>query len=148
VKIWVDADSCPIAIREILFKAANRTGVALTLVANQPIAIPKSPLIKFIQVSMGFDEADNEIVRRVEQNDLVITSDIPLAAEAIEKSAVVLSPRGEFYNTDNIRERLRTRDMMESLRTSGVDTGGQATFNQSDRKTFAGKLDRILSHNT
>jgi uncharacterized protein YaiI (UPF0178 family) len=148
MKIWVDADSCPTVIREILFKAANRTGVKLTLVANQPIAIPKSPLIKFIQVSMGFDQADNEIVRRVEFGDLVITSDIPLAAEVIEKSATVISARGELYTTENIRNRLQTRDMMESLRASGVETSRQSVFNQADRKTFAGKLDLILNRNT
>ncbi len=142
--IWVDADACPVVIKEILFRAADRTGTATTLVANQPLRVPPSPNLRFLQVSAGFDVADNEIVRRVEPGDLVITADIPLAAEAIDKGAVALSPRGDLYTRDNIRARLNMRDFMESLRSSGVDTGGPAAMNHGDRKAFADQLDRLL----
>ncbi len=147
MKIWVDADACPVVIKEILFRAAERTGVQVTLVANQSINIPRSRHIKFVQVSSGFDVADNEIVKRLDAGDLVITSDIPLAAEVIEKGGCALSPRGELYTTSNIRARLNMRDFMESLRSSGVDTGGPATLNQNDRQSFANHLDTILSKN-
>ncbi|HHJ35740.1 MAG TPA: YaiI/YqxD family protein [Gammaproteobacteria bacterium] len=143
--IWIDADACPVVIKDILFRAAERTGVPLTLVANQQINIPKSRHIKFIQVAQGFDVADNEIVRRLKAGDLVITSDIPLAADVIEKGGVALSPRGELYTRDNIKARLSMRDFMESLRSSGVDTGGPSALNQSDRKSFANHLDSFLS---
>ena len=142
--IWVDADACPVVIKEILFRAADRTGTATTLVANQPLRVPPSPNLRFLQVSAGFDVADNEIVRRVEPGDLVITADIPLAAEAIDKGAVALSPRGDLYTRDNIRARLNMRDFMESLRSSGIDTGGPAAMNHGDRKAFADQLDRLL----
>ena len=145
MQIWVDADACPVVIKEILFRAANRTGVQLTLIANQPIRIPPSRYIKFIQVSSGFDVADNEIVKRVSLGDLVITSDIPLAAEVIEKGAIVLDSRGELYSEDNIRDRLNMRDFMETLRASGIDTGGPSALSQNDRKNFANQLDKFLS---
>ena len=144
MKIWVDADACPGVIRDIVYKAAERTSVVATLVANQYLQTPPSKWIKFIQVASGYDAADNEIVRRLEAGDLVITSDIPLAAEAIEKAAVVLSPRGELYTAENIRQRLTMRDFMESLRASGIDSGGPAAMNHADRKSFADHLDRIL----
>jgi len=143
--IWVDADACPVVIKEILFRAAQRTGVAMTLVANQPVRVPPSPHIKMLQVASGFDVADNEIVRRVAAGDLVITSDIPLAADVIEKSAHALSPRGELYTLDNIKTRLNMRDFMDTLRASGIHTGGPPTLNQSDRQTFANHLDRFLT---
>ena len=145
MKIWVDADACPAVIKDILFKAAERTGTDLTLVANQSIRIPRSRYIKFVQVSAGFDVADNEIVKRVGVDDLVITSDIPLAAEAIEKGWYALSPRGELYTTENIRARLNMRDFMETLRSSGINTGGPATLSQSDRQSFANQLDTLLT---
>ncbi|MES0327302.1 MAG: YaiI/YqxD family protein [Gammaproteobacteria bacterium] len=145
MKIWIDADACPVVIKEILFKAATRTSVLVTLVANQYIKIPPSPNIKFIHVASGFDVADNEIVKRLDAGDLVITSDIPLAADAIEKGGYALSPRGELYTVDNIRARLNMRDFMESLRSSGVDTGGPPALNQTDRKAFANQLDKLLT---
>ena len=147
MKIWVDADACPVVIKEILFRAAQRTGISLTLVANQPVRVPPSPVIKMLQVASGFDVADNEIVRRVEVGDLVITSDIPLAAEAIEKGATALSPRGELHTKDNIRARLNMRDFLDTMRASGMDTGGPPPLSQSDRKAFAGHLDRLLTQN-
>ena len=145
MKIWIDADACPVAIKEILFRAAERTGIHLTLVANQRIDVPRSRLIKSIQVASGFDAADNEIVKRINPGDLVITSDIPLAAEIIEKQAIALSPRGELYTADNIKNRLTMRDFMDSLRSSGIDTGGPPPLNQGDRKAFADQLDKLLS---
>ena len=145
MKIWIDADACPAVIKEILFRAAQRTGVQLTLVANQFLRIPKAANISMIQVAQGFDAADNEIVKRVGEGDLVITSDIPLAAEAIDKGAYALSPRGELYSTENIRGRLNMRDFMDTLRSSGVDTGGPPTLNQADRQVFANHLDCFLT---
>ncbi len=145
MKIWVDADACPVVIKEILFRAAERTGVQTTLVANQPIRVPPSRHIQMLQVASGFDVADNEIVIRVTADDLVITSDIPLAAEVIEKGAYALSPRGELYTADNIKSRLTMRDFMDSLRSSGIDTGGPPALNQGDRQSFANHLDRFLS---
>jgi len=145
MNIWVDADACPTVIKEILFKAAERTGAQVTLVANQPVRIPRSRYIKFIQVSAGFDVADNEIVKRVEAGDLVITSDIPLAAEVIEKEGHALNPRGELYSADNIRARLNMRDFMDTLRSSGIHTGGPPTLSQSDRQAFANNLDTLLT---
>ena len=147
MKIWVDADACPNAIKEILFRAAERTGTALTLVANHEIKVKPSRLISFLRVAPGYDAADNEIVRRLQAGDLVVTADIPLAADVIEKQGQALSPRGELYTRDNIRQRLTMRDLMESLRASGVDTGGQAALNQADRKAFADRLDKILTRN-
>ena len=145
MKIWVDADACPVVIKEILFKAAERTGILVTLVANHSIHIPPSRHIKFLQVSRGFDVADNEIVNRLQQGDLVITGDIPLAAEVIEKGGLALNPRGELYTVDDIKARLAMRDLMDTLRGSGIDTGGQAPMNQNDRKTFANHLDRLIA---
>ena len=145
MKIWVDADACPVVIKDILFKAAERAGIELTLVANQRIRIPKSRVVKFLLVKSGFDAADNEIVGRLSPGDLVITADIPLAAEAVEKEAYALNPRGEFYTADNIKSRLNVRDFMDALRESGVDTGGPPALSQSDRKTFADNLDKFLS---
>lgn len=145
MKIWVDADACPVVIKEILFKAAERTGVQLTLVANQPVRIPPLPCIKFIQVASGFDVADNEIVSRLSVGDLVITGDIPLAAEVIENGGHALNPRGELYSADNIRTRLNMRDFMDTLRSSGINTGGPPALNQSDRKSFANHLDKLLT---
>lgn len=145
MKIWVDADACPVVIKDILYRAAQRTKIQVTLVANQSLDIPASHFINFIQVSQGFDVADNEIVKRMQSGDLVITSDIPLAADVIEKGGIALSPRGELYTTENIRARLNMRDFMETLRSSGVNTGGPPALNQSDRKAFANHLDQFLA---
>ena len=145
MKIWVDADACPGVIKDILFRAAERTGVQLTLVANHSIPIPPSRHIKFLQVTHGFDVADNEIVKRLDAGDLVITADIPLAADVIDKGAHALNPRGELYTPNNIRARLNMRDFMETLRSSGIDTGGPSALSQSDRKSFASQLDKILT---
>lgn len=145
MKIWVDADACPGVIKEILFRAAERTGVQMTLVANQPVRVPPSNCISFLQVTSGFDVADNEIVKRLGPGDLVITGDIPLAAEVIEKGGYALNPRGELYTEDNIRARLNMRDFMDTLRASGIDTGGPPALSQSDRKAFANHLDKLLT---
>ncbi|MFK7956942.1 MAG: YaiI/YqxD family protein [Lysobacterales bacterium] len=145
MKIWVDADACPVVIKEILFKAANRTSTQLTLVANQGIKVPPSRYIRTLQVASGFDVADNEIVRRVSAGDLVITSDIPLADEVIEKNAQALSPRGELYTKDNIRARLNIRDFMDTMRASGINTGGPPAMSNTERKAFADHLDRWLA---
>jgi len=145
MKIWVDADACPGVIKDILFRAAERTGVELTLVANHSIPIPKSRYIKFHQVTSGFDVADNEIVKRLDAGDLVITADIPLAADVIDKGGYALNPRGELYTANNIRARLNMRDFMETLRASGIDTGGPPALSQGDRKSFANHLDKFLT---
>lgn len=145
MKIWVDADACPVVIKEILFRAADRTHTEVTLVANQSISVPPSRFIKTLRVSAGFDVADNEIVKLVENGDLVITSDIPLAAEVIAKGAQALAPRGELFTTENIKARLNIRDFMETMRSSGVQTGGPPPLSQSDRQEFANHLDRILT---
>ncbi|WP_220719512.1 YaiI/YqxD family protein [Agarivorans litoreus] len=145
MKIWVDADACPVVIKEILFRAAERTQIPLTLVANQYIKTPPSKVITSLQVSAGFDVADNEIVARVAAGDLVITSDIPLADEVITKRAQALSPRGELYTKSNIKSRLNMRDFMDTMRSSGVHTGGPAALSQADRKAFASHLDSILA---
>ena len=145
MQIWVDADACPKAIKEILFRAAERTAVPLTLVANQPLQTPPSRVIKSIQVAPGFDVADNEIVRRVSDGDLVITADIPLAAKVIEQGGYALNPRGELYTTESIRERLSMRDFMDDLRASGIDTGGPPALNKRDRQSFANSLDTFLT---
>jgi uncharacterized protein YaiI (UPF0178 family) len=144
--IWVDADACPKVIREILFRAATRTGTQLTLVANQTLHVPPSPLIRSVQVAAGFDVADNEIVRRIVAGDLVITSDLPLAAEVIEKGGHVLSHRGEWYSAANIRPLLNMRDFMDNLRASGIQTGGPPPMNHAERQAFAGHLDRFLAN--
>ena len=145
MKIWVDADACPVVIKDILYRAAERTGVLVTLVANQALQVPRSRCIKTVQVPAGFDVADNEIVRRVSAGDLVITSDIPLAAEVIEKGGHALSPRGELHTTENIGARLNMRDFMDTMRASGIDTGGPPALNQGDRQEFANHLDQFLT---
>ncbi|HFO2531313.1 TPA: YaiI/YqxD family protein [Yersinia enterocolitica] len=144
MQIWVDADACPNVIKEVLFRAADRTGMMVTLVANQPLKTPPSKFIRTLQVASGFDVADNEIVQRVEKDDLVITADIPLAAEVIEKGGIALNPRGERYTPDTIRERLNMRDFMDTMRASGIQTGGPNTLNQRDRQQFANELDKWL----
>ncbi|MDX2410741.1 MAG: YaiI/YqxD family protein [Woeseiaceae bacterium] len=145
MKLWVDADACPVVIKEILFRAAERTCSLLTLVANQPIRVPSSQYIKTVQVPAGFDVADDEIVKRLEAGDLVITADIPLAAEVIEKGGHALNPRGELYTTENIKARLNMRDFMDTLRSSGINTGGPPAISLSDRQAFANNLDRFLA---
>lgn len=143
--MWVDADACPVVARDILIRASDRTGVPLTFVANQPVYIPSSPGINTLQVAKGFDVADDEIVKRLDAGDLVITSDIPLAADVIEKGGHALSPRGEMHTTENIRARLNMRDFLDTMRASGVDTGGPPALNQRDRQAFANNLDRFLT---
>ncbi|HEV2111817.1 MAG TPA: YaiI/YqxD family protein [Gammaproteobacteria bacterium] len=145
MRIWVDADACPKVIKEILFRAAKRAQVQVTLVANQSLRTPASQHIKSLQVSSGFDVADNEIVKQVVVGDLVITADIPLAAQVVEKGAHALNPRGELYTPDNIKARLNLRDFMATLRDSGVNTGGPAPLSQGDRQAFANHLDRLLA---
>lgn len=145
MRIWVDADACPNVIKEILFRASERTRVPLTLVANQPLRTPSSPLIRQLQVAPGFDAADRRIVELVAPGDLVITADIPLAANVIEKGALALNPRGELYTADNVRERLAMRNLMDELRGGGMITGGPAVLNNSDRQAFANALDRVLT---
>jgi uncharacterized protein YaiI (UPF0178 family) len=148
LKIWVDADACPQVIKEILFRAAERTRVPLTLVANQAVRVPASPVIRMLLVGRGFDVADAEIVRRIEPGDLVVTADIPLAAEVIDKGGRALSPRGELFTTENIRGRLNMRDFLDTLRASGVDTGGPSALGQAERRAFAGHLDSWLARAT
>jgi uncharacterized protein YaiI (UPF0178 family) len=143
--IWVDADACPKVIKEILFRAANRTRISLTLIANQTLYVPPSPFIRSVQVAAGFDVADNEIVRRLCAGDLVISSDLPLAAQVIEKGGRVLSHRGEWYSAANIGPLLTMRDFMDSLRASGVQTGGPPPMSQTERQSFAAHLDRFLA---
>ena len=139
--IWVDADACPTVIKDILYRVAERLEMPVTLVANQPLRTPASRFIKSIQVSGGFDVADDHIVQQIETGDLVITADIPLAAEVIEKGGHALNPRGDFYNKENIRQRLQMRDFMETMRSSGIQSGGPAPLNQKDRMNFANQLD-------
>ena len=145
MKIWVDADACPGPIREILFRAAERVGVETILVANQPPQVPRSRFVRTLQVPRGFDVADNEIVRRLGAGDLVVTADIPLAAEVIEKGGHALSPRGEHYSPETIRGRLNMRDFMDTLRASGIRTGGPLPLGQRERQDFANALDRLLT---
>jgi uncharacterized protein YaiI (UPF0178 family) len=146
VKIWVDADACPVVVKEILYRAATRTGVELILVANQPLSTPPAPNISTLQVPRGFDVADDEIVKQLNAGDLVITSDIPLAAEVIEKGGHALSPRGEMHTKENIGARLNMRDFLDTMRSSGVEmSGGPAVFSQRDKQTFANNLDRFLT---
>lgn len=145
LRIWVDADACPAAIKEILFRAAARVQVPLTLLANRWLATPPSPWIRAVQVAGGFDVADREIVARMRPGDLVITADIPLASAVIEGGGLALNPRGELYSGDNIGEHLARRNFLDELRSSGVDTGGPAPLSASDHKVFAGQLDRLLA---
>lgn len=145
-QIWVDADACPVVIKEILFRAAERTRTPTILVANKLMRVPPSPYIRAMQVPAGFDVADNKIVQDLQSGDLVITADIPLAAQVIAKGGHALNPRGEFYSVANINERLAMRNFMEELRGSGVDISGPSTFNQGDRQAFAAELDKFLNH--
>lgn len=145
MEIWVDADACPVAIKQILFRAAQRTGVQLTLVANQPLQVPRAPNIRMLQVPHGFDVADHEIVKRCAAGDLVITSDIPLAAEVIEKGGRALSPRGELFSPNDIRARLNMRDFLDTLRASGIQTEGPPPLGQADKQQFANHLDSLLA---
>lgn len=145
MKIWVDADACPIAVKEVLYRAANRTKVPVTLIANQMLRVPPSPWIRALQVPAGFDVADQRIVQEAEAGDLVITSDIPLASQVIAKGALVLDSRGELMNAHNIEGRLTMRNFMEGLRNSGVDTGGPSGLSKSDVQAFANQLDRLLA---
>ena len=144
-QIWVDADACPRAIKEILFRVAERTGLVMTLVANQMLPVPRLKNIRTLRVASGFDVADNEIVNRLAVGDLVITADIPLASLVIAKGGFALNPRGELYTSDNIQARRSMRDFMDSLRASGVETGGPSALNQRDRQNFANALDRFLA---
>lgn len=145
MKIWVDADACPIAIKEVLYRAANRAKLPVTLIANQMLRVPPSPWIRALQVPAGFDVADQRIVQEALQGDLVITSDIPLASQVIAKGALVLDSRGELMDQGNIEGRLTMRNFMEGLRNSGVDTGGPSGLSKSDVQAFANQLDRLLA---
>lgn len=145
MQIWVDADACPAVIKEIIYRAAQRTRVQATLVANQWLTVPRSPFIKSVRVSAGFDEADNYIAEQVAEGDLVVTADIPLAAEVLEKGAHALNPRGERYSTDSIRQKLTMRDFMDQMRGSGIHTGGPSAMGGRERKAFADELDRFLN---
>lgn len=144
MQIWVDADSCP-AIKDILFRAANRTETLTTLVANQPLPIPPSRYIKMLRVQSGYDVADNEIVKQLHIGDLVITADIPLANDVLEKGGHAINPRGELYSFENIKERLNVRDFMETLRHSGIQTGGPLPQNARDVQNFANQLNAFLT---
>ncbi|MFN3238880.1 MAG: YaiI/YqxD family protein [Pseudomonadales bacterium] len=147
MKIWVDADACPVVIKEILYRAAMREEITTTLVANQFLSVPKSPFLKALQVQQGFDVADNEIVQRCEAGDIVITADIPLAAEIVAKSAHALNPRGELYTAENIKGRLNMRDFMDTMRASGMESGGPPPLNKKDRQQFANNLDKLIHQN-
>lgn len=144
MKIWIDADACPGVIKEILYRACGRKQIELILVANQPLKVPPSPLIRTVQVPAGFDVADNYIVQHMSAGDLVITADIPLAAEVIEGQAHAINPRGDFYTTENIKQRLTMRNFMEELRSTGQVSGGPPPLNHTDRQAFANALDRFL----
>lgn len=148
MQIWVDADACPNVIKEILFRAAERVKVSLVLVANKPLRTPYSKFVKSIQVPAGLDVADNKIVQQIQKGDLVITADIPLAANVVDKEGFALNPRGEFYTKETIQERLSMRNFMDELRSNGVDTGGPPTISQSDRQAFANQLDRFLTQHS
>jgi len=145
MKIWVDADACPKPIKEILYQVAQRRQIVTTLVANRYLVPPKSRWLRSIQVALGADVADLEIVRLLEAGDLVVTADIPLAAAVIEKGGQALDPRGDFFSTENIRERLSLRNFMDELRAGGVETGGPASFSAADKQNFANQLDRFLA---
>jgi len=145
MQIWVDADACPRSIKEILFRAAERVQIRLTLVANRPLHTPRSPWLRSIRVPYGFDEADHRIVQLLEPGDLVITADVPLAADVLAKGGQALDPRGLLYTNENIPERLATRNLMDQLRSDGVETGGPAALSKSDRQAFANRLDQLLT---
>ena len=144
MKIWVDADACPVVIKEILYRAAERKKIALTLVINQALKIPGSNFIRCLQVGTGFDEADDEIVRHMEPGDLIITADIPLAAEVINQKGFALSPRGELFQESTIKARLTMRDFLETMRSAGEHTGGPPPLSHNDRKAFADQLDKLI----
>jgi len=146
MQIWVDADACPTVIKEILYRAAQRVKCQLTLVANQPLRTPPSPFIKSVQVPAGFDVADNHIVQQANPQDLVVTADIPLAAEIVEKGAHAINPRGELYTKENIKQRLTMRNFMEEMRSTGQVSGGPPPLNHNDRQKFANTLDRFLAN--
>lgn len=143
--LWIDADACPGVIKDILYRAAERVRLPLVLVANQLLRHPPSPWIRAVQVGQGFDVADKYIAEQVQAGDLVVTADIPLAAEVIERQALAINPRGELYSRENIREALDMRNFMDGLRSAGVQTGGPAAFSQADRQAFANQLDRLLA---
>lgn len=145
MQIWIDADACPRVIKDILYRAAERKKVQLTLVANQPLQTPASPFIRSMVVSSGMDVADDKIVELMNPGDLVVTADIPLAAAAIKNNGHALNPRGEFYTEDNIQERLSVRNMLDELRGCGIETGGPAAFRSCDKQAFANQLDRFLA---
>jgi len=145
MQIWVDADACPVVIKEILFRAAERTGVRMTLVANKPLRLPSAANLRFLQVPPGFDAADKRIVELMEPDDLVVTADVPLAAAAIDKGGIALNPRGELYTKENVRERLSVRNFLDELRGSGVNTGGPPALSQRERQLFASRLDTWLA---
>lgn len=145
MQIWIDADACPRVIKDILYRVAQSRKVKVLLVANQPLAIPRSPYLQTVLVTRDCDAADQEIVRRMSPGDLVVTADIPLAAEVVERGGLALDPRGELFSEANVRERLMVRDFLEDLRGSGVETGGPAAFSQKDRQAFANRLDQLLT---
>jgi len=148
MQIWVDADGCPKTIKDILFRAAIRTEIITTLVANQVLPVPPSRYIKMLRVNAGFDIADNEIIKLTMPGDLVITGDIPLANNVIEKGGHAINPRGEIYTIENIKERLNMRDFMDNLRSSGIHTGGLAPQNSRDIQAFANQLNQFLAQKT
>ena len=145
MKIWVDADACPKPVKEILYRASERTGTTLVLVANQPLAVPRSALISCRTVAAGLDAADNAIIGWAVAGDLVVTADIPLAAAVVASGVIAINPRGELYTADNVRQQLSMRDFMDSLRGAGVQTGGPPAYDQRDRQAFANQLDRLLA---
>ena len=144
MQVWVDADACPVVIKEILYRAAQRWQVMVTLVANQALRTPPSAWVRARQVEKGFDVADDYIVLHAQAGDMVITGDIPLAAQLVDKKIYVLSPRGEAFSAENIQERLSVRDMLEEMRSFGMETGGPPAFSQTDRREFANALDRLM----
>ncbi|MEM7250992.1 MAG: YaiI/YqxD family protein [Pseudomonadota bacterium] len=143
--IWVDADACPRVIKELLYRAADRTQTVVTFVANQPLSVPRSPYVKTEQVPAGFDVADHRIVEAVQVGELVITADIPLAAAVVEKGAEALNPRGEHYTPENVRQRLAVRDLMDELRGVGLAQGGPPPLSDREKQVFANALDRYLT---
>lgn len=145
MQIWIDGDACPKAVKDILFKAAERKQIKLTIVANQPLAVPPSRFIHRVQVGAGYDAADAYIVEHLASGDLVITADVPLASEVVSRGALALNPRGECYSTETIKERLAMRDFMETLRSSGVQTGGPAPLSAREVQAFANQLDKFLA---
>jgi len=148
MQIWVDADACPAAIKEMLYRTADRVKIHVVLVANRPLRTPPSPWLRSIQVARGFDVADNHIVSAIAPGDLVVTADIPLAAAVVDRGGYALNPRGQFYSRENIRELLDMRNFMDGLRASGVETGGPPAFTHADRRSFANQLDRFITRAT